>query len=277
MSLAQRYATLKAEAEVLSGGLLEIPRRVVILLDLYRHSQGNHTFPLIAAHGALWAFAYFEAGGSLGRLIAKRYFYNRTERIYRMGILTRFAEDFRRINRQVCIDTWANYRFTQECGRQPGADALVPEPLLSALNEVHAARESARTLDTAERRRIFEQSFHCEQEVTVAPGVLAAINAFDCRVMRTLCLRPLVRFSFFPACRYLMFRNFGEKQERIDKGMRAWDIAARQGWPHVEEALGLYGVMPPDDLTDPARQLSELRNQILRQGEILTASTRRDP
>lgn len=269
MTLAARFSSLKAEADVLAGGLLEIPRRVLILMDLYRHSNGNHTFPLIAAHGALWALGYFEAGGSLGRLIGKRYFYNSTERIYRLGLLHRFAEDFRKVNRQVCVDTWTNYRFTQECGRERGAEEFVPEPLLSALNEVHAAREAGRAFDTAKQRQIFEQSFHCEQEVTVAPGVLAAVNSFDCRIMQALCLRPLVRFSYFPAFRYMFFRNFAQKDERIAKGMRAWDYGARAGWKRVEESLGLYGAMPLDQLADPAHHLAELRAQIVRQGQIL--------
>lgn len=272
MSLEERFQAFKAEAEVLAGGILEIPRRVLILLDMYHHSGGNHTFPLIAAHGALWAFGYFEAGGSLGRVIAKRYFYNSTERIYRMGLLHRFAEDFRRVNRQVCVDTWTNYRFAAECGHLPGAEKFVPQPLLGALTRIHAARAAGETMPTEERRQIFEHSFHCEQERTVAPGVLAAVNAFECRIMQFLCLHPLVRFSYFPTCRYLMFRNFAAMNERIEKGLKAWDIAAQRGWAEVENCLGLYGVMAPEQLAEPSRHLADLREQIVRQGQVIAAS-----
>jgi len=272
INLHQRYAALKGEADVLAGGILEIPRRVLILLDLFHHSGGNHTFPLMAAHGALWAFGYFESGGSLGRLIAKRYFYNTRERIYRLGLLHRFAEDFRRVNRQVCIDTWANYRFAETCGQLPGAEDVVPASLLAALNRVHAARTAGQELSTVARREVFEQSFHCEQEVTVAPGVQAAVSAFDCRIMQFLCLHPLVRFAYFPPCRHLLFRNFAEKQERISKGMRAWEFAAQAGWPHVEQSLALYGVMSVDQLAEPARQLADLRQRIVQQAGIISAS-----
>lgn len=63
---------MKSEAMQLAGELLEIPRRVAILHNLYLDSRGNHAFSLIAAHGALWAWNYFETGGRLGRLMTYR-------------------------------------------------------------------------------------------------------------------------------------------------------------------------------------------------------------
>src|SRR5262249_51512530 len=161
--------------------MLDIPRRVVILSNLYLDSGGNHVFPQIAAHGALWAFGYFEVGGSLGRLIARRYFYTATERAYRLSLLQEFAAAVRRVHRLVCIDAYTNYHFTRQYGQEPAAGDIVPLPLLEALNRVHDARQHGRTLTAAEKRQVFEQSFLCEQEVTVAPGVQAAIAGFECR------------------------------------------------------------------------------------------------
>jgi hypothetical protein len=250
-TLRRRYDELKAEATLLAGDLLDIPRRAAILHDLYRDSKGNHTFSLMAAHGALWAYSYFETWGSLGRLIARRYFYNPAERAYRLGLLGEFGEGFRRVNRQVCIDTYTNYRFTKQHGHLPGAEELVPAPLLDALNRVHAASRSGQALSPSGRRAVFEQSFRCEQEVTVAPGVQAAIRAFECRIMQFLCLRPVVRFSYFPRFRYLVFRNFAEQEERIAKGMLAFDLAERTGWDHVSRALDIYKVVPRPDLDAP--------------------------
>ena len=242
--LNDRYAALKAEATALAGGLEDIPRRVVILDSLYRDSGGNHTFSLVAAHGALWAKGYFEVGGRLGRFIGRRYFYNPRERAYRLGILREFAEGFRRVNRQVCIDTYANYQFVKEYGRSPGVDRIIPTPLLDALNAIHAARQDGRMLTTIERRQAFEQSFHCEQEVTVAPGVKAAVDGFECRIMKFLCLRPIVRFAFFPAFRFLFFRDFSDVAERIARGMHAYDLAERAGWGRVRDSMRAYGIMP---------------------------------
>lgn len=250
-SLQDRYREYLAEGSRLAGGVLEIPRRVAILQHLYQDSGGNHLFPLIAAHGALWAFGYFEMGGSLGRLIATRYFYNSTERIYRLGILREFAEKFRKVNRQVTIDAYANYHFTRELGEHADAERIVPADLLESLNQIHAARRAGRELSPEQQRDTFQQSFLWEQEVTVAAGVQEAIQGFQCRIMQFLCLRPLVRFAYFPMFRYLLFRDFGNKEERIEKGLRAFDLAQRAGPQRVQETLLLYGHMPRRFLADP--------------------------
>jgi hypothetical protein len=231
---------------------------------MYRDSKRNHAFSLIAAHGALWASNYFEVGGSLGRLIGKRYFYNPTERAFRLGLLREFAEKFRAVNRQVCIDSYTNYHFTRRYGHLPGAETLVPAPLLDALNRVHWARERDRELTEAERKQVFEQSFLCEQEVTVAPGVQAAVDGFDCKIMRFLCLRPVVRFAYFPGWRYLWFRDFSNKQERITKGLHAFDLAVRMGWPHVDRSLRDYGMMDQGRLEAPEASLAALRDGLAR-------------
>src|SRR6202795_46520 len=106
--LKLRYDAIRAEATRLAGELLDIARRVVVLYNLYLDSGRNHAFSQIAAHGALWAHGYFEVGGRLGRFVARRYFYNSTERAYQLGLLQQFATDFRTVNRQVCIDTVTN-------------------------------------------------------------------------------------------------------------------------------------------------------------------------
>jgi len=270
--LRQCYDAIKAEADVLAGDLYDIPRRVVLFRHLHCDSGGNHPFSLIAAHGALWGLGYFESGGSLGRLIAQRYCLNADEKAYRLGILQDFAEGFRRVNRQVCVDTYANYHFAKRHGHEPGAGAIVPPNLLDALNRVHAAREAGRTLDAAERRHVFEQSFRCEQEATVAPGVKAAIDGFQCRVMKALCLHPLVRFAYFPRWCYFYFKNFGEQAERIERGLQAFDLAARAGWERVDRSLRHYGVMPLWMLDDPSAALEEIRTRLARQAEASRAA-----
>src|SRR5262249_46994654 len=158
------YADLKAEATRLAGGLDDIPRRAMVLHHLYLDSGTNHAFAQVAAHGALWAYGYFEVGGRLGRLVAYRYFYNSHEREFRLGLLQSFAEGFRKVNRQVCIDTWTNYHFAKSHGEEPGAEELMQPTLLEALNRVHAARRANVTLTAQEKFAVFRQSFRWEQE-----------------------------------------------------------------------------------------------------------------
>jgi hypothetical protein len=261
-ALRVEYERIKVEATQLAGDLFDIPRRAVLLYNLYLDSGRNHAFSQMAAHGALWAFRYFEVGGSVGRLIARRYFYNPTERAFRLGLLEQFAEGFRRVNRLVCIDTWTNYHFAGQYGRLPGADEIVPPSLLDALNRVHHARKSGTTLAPREKRQVFEQSFHCEQEITVAPGVAETVKAFDCPFMLFLCLRPFVRFAYFPRWQYLWFRNFSAKEERIEKGLRAYHYAERAGWERVSDAMREYRLLPPRFFTSPAACLADIRKTI---------------
>ena len=245
LALSAEYAAIKTAVEQEAGDLLDIRGRAEQLRQLYRHSDGNHVFSLIAAHGALWAYHYFEVGGRLGRLIAHRYFYNKTERAYRLGLLMEFAEGFRRVNRQVFIDTVTNYRFVERYGESAGADAVIQPELLEALNRAHHARRTDRPLTEDERQSVFQASFKWEQELTVAPGVQQAVAGFDCRIMRSLCLKPLVRFAYFPAWRYLWFRDFSSKDERIAKGLTAYELGRRRGWSDVLGSLTRYNVIGP--------------------------------
>lgn len=266
--LQAEYQRIKAQADVLAGGLMDIPRRVSILTSLYLDSGRNHVFSQLAAHGALWARGYFEAGGSLGRLIARRYFYNRKEKAYRIGILREFADNFRAVNRRVCIDTYSNYHFAKRFGEVPGASDIIPGNLLDALNRVHHASHSDATLSPREKRDIFEQSFHCEQEITVAPGVAKAVAEFDCRIMRALCLHPIVRFAYFPRLRYIFFRDFSNTEERIAKGMRAYEIAERVGWDYVMKSMEYYGQMPQSFFDSPEEHFQEIKAEVVRAGKI---------
>ena len=262
------YEQLKEEGEVLAGNLMDIRHRVAILTHIYIDSGMNHAFSQIAAHGALWGLGYFESGGSLGRLVAYRYFYSAREKAFRLGILREFAEAFRRVNRQVCIDTYANYQFTKLHGETVGAHEILPPELLDALNRVHHARRNRVKLTATEKKDVFEQSFRCEQEYTVAPGVKKAVSEFECKIMKWLCLHPLVRFSYFPKFQFFMFRDFSNTEERIDKGLRAYDLAQHTGWDKVLDSIQYYGQMPNEFFRDPVLHFDRLKKEIIRKGQV---------
>jgi hypothetical protein len=245
------YAAIKERATQLAGQPGDIPRRVALHHGIYLDSGGNHAFPQIALHGALWACRFFETTGSLGKIIQHRYFYDREEREYRMGLLSQFSEGFKAVNRAVFIDTYTNYYFTREHGREPGAERVIHPDLLSALNTMHRARAEGRQLAPGERRSLYQQALLWEQEVTVAPGVKSEVEKFDCPILRSLCLKPLVRFAYFPRTRYFPFRNFSDKDERIRNAMRSYDIAERCGWARVVETMRSYGVLPEEFFRDP--------------------------
>jgi len=140
------YEVLRAEAVGMAGAPGDIARRVMVHHFIYRDSGGNHAFPLVALHGALWAAGFFETTGRLGDALRLRYFYNASEREFRMTLLSGFAEGFKTVNRQVFIDTFTNYFYTKHYGENPAAGGALHPTLFSALNSMHAATRSGRSL-----------------------------------------------------------------------------------------------------------------------------------
>lgn len=263
MTLRENYENWRREAEVLAGEPSDIPQRAALLHEIFLDSKGNHPFSEVAVHGALWGYKFFETTGTLGNLISYRYVYNAEEMKYRHSLLQTFSDGFKKANRQVFIDTYANYYFTKESGAEKEAEEIFEPPLLSALKQIHRAAKSGERLDAGTRRGLFQTTLKWEQETTVAPAVKAEIAKFDCPILRRLVLRPLVRFSFFPRFKYLWFKNFSDTDERIDKAHRTFEIAEKIGWNGVFRAMEKYQVMAPDFFSDPIGHAAELRERIL--------------
>jgi len=257
------YESLRAEATRLAGHPGDIAQRVAVLHGIFTASGGNHTFPQVALHGALWASTFFETTGKLGKAIQYRYIYSPRERAYRMALLNRFAEGFKAVNRSVFIDTYTNYEFSRRHGRAPGAETLIHPALLEALNTMHAATAAGRRLPAAQRRQLFVRSLRWEQEITVAPGVKAEIARFDCPILAALCLKPFVRFAYFPAWRYLFFKDFSNPTERIAKAVLSYDLAERCGWQRVQDTMRAYDILPAAFFRDPRTYVDTLKTRLL--------------
>ena len=250
-TLRDAYEETKAVARTLAGEPGDIVKRVIVHHSLYNDSLGNHAFPLVALHGALWGYNFFETTGSLGALISYRYILDKEEKKKRLGMLQSFAEGFKAVNREVFVDTYTNYNFTKAHGREPGADALVHADLLEALNEVHAAAESGLVLDDDRKKHVFAQALRFEQEITVAPGIERELAKFDCPILRALCMKPMVRFAYFPLWRRFYFSDFSNKEERVEKAIRSFDIAAYRGWDNVVASMKTYEVLPEEYFAAP--------------------------
>ena len=164
------YALLRDQAVRLAGSPGDIAQRVMAHHQIYRDSGGNHAFPLVALHGAMWASGFFETTGQLGDALRARYFYSAKERNFRMAMLGGFAEGFKSVNRQVFIDTFTNYYFTKQYGSRREAEGILHPELYTALNAVHEARRAGESLNAAQKRQVFALALQFEQEVTVAPG-----------------------------------------------------------------------------------------------------------
>jgi hypothetical protein len=256
--LARAHAEIRADATRLAGGPGDMPQRVALLHAIFADSGGNHAFPEVALHGALWAYGFYERRGTISRAIAYRYFYDADERAHRSYMLFEFSQGFKQANRSVFIDTYTNYVFSKRCGEQPGAGEIIAPELLDALNRVHRAARNGTRLPATERAQVFERALMFEQELTVGPKVREEVAKFDCPILTAIVLRPVVRFTYFPRTTYLAFRNFGDTDERIEKAVRSYDLAERSGWPRVSDTIRRHGVLPQRFFGDPRAYAGEL-------------------
>jgi hypothetical protein len=238
--LAQDYQRIRAEGTRLAGAPGDIPARVRELEEIYLDSGGNHAFPLVAAHGAMWAQGYFTRGGAVGEAISYRYFYDEAERERRLAMLNEFAVSFQKTNRQVFIDTYTNYHFSKDHGQEPGAERYIPRELLSWLNRAHQATRDGRSLGAWVHRELFRAALLWEQESMVASSVQQAVDRFDCPILKVLALKPVVRFEYFPLTRAFLFKDFSDKNERIDRALESYELAVDAGWEEVYQSLDDY-------------------------------------
>lgn len=259
----EAYAAIRGEATRLAGSLTDLGQRAAVYHSLYRDSGGNHVFPLIAAHGALWARGYFRFGMRLGRWMALQFGFNGQRRRDQLQALAAFADAFRDINRRVCVDVYANYHFVNRFGDRAGAENYMPAPIFDAVQRVCRAREHGRSLSNDERLAVFEAHFRNEQVHEVGPSVAQACAALDWPIMKWLALQPIVRFAYFPGWQVLRFHNFADVEERIRNGLQAFAWGAQVGWPVVEERLRHYRILPAEFFTEGAGFFSRLRETVL--------------
>jgi hypothetical protein len=235
---------LRKKAETLAGKVGDLVQRSSVYHHLYSHSGQNHSFPLLAAHGALWASGYFKQGMQFGSLVAAFKGLQGHDRLALIASLQSFADDFRDINRRVCVETYFIYHLTAQTENFDIASTWMPESLLVEMDRCHCARRSGRSLSNNERRSLFMAFFLWEQEHIVGPAIETAYAKFGWSLIRSLALKPRIRFAYFDKWSPLAFKNFADTSERIEMGVRAFDRACLAGWQKVENALFDYEIMP---------------------------------
>ena len=71
--------------------------------------------------------------------------------------------------------------------------------------------------------------------------------------------KPIVHFAYFPRTTLMRFHDFSDKQERIEKAVRAAALAEDAGWPEVGNAIRYAGVLPGRFFDDPLAYADSLR------------------
>lgn len=261
--LFDEYQKIRDQAYQLAGGLTDLSQRASVYFHLYQVSKGQNIFPLIAAHGALWASGYFATGMKIGKLLSWQYCFTPETRKQKIGSMVTFANAFRDINRRVCAEAYTLYHFSRLYGDTDAARQLIPEHLLFLLTKCHDSIKNNTTFSMADRFQLFLQFFLWEQETIVAPAVEVAIQDFDWPLVKYLAMKPRITFSYLGLGKGLRFVDFSSKSERIIMGTRAYLMAEKIGFKRVEKALDEYGVMPNDFLRNAENYFNAIKNSVL--------------
>lgn len=253
------FQSIRSEASALAGEPDDIPDRVALLFDLFLQSKQNHPFPMVALHGALWAHNFFN---NVERILRASPMSEGT-RQDRLDTLHRFTRLLKEANREVFVDTYSTYMFTRQFGHIDAAAEICGVEFLELFRQIHAASDNDSQLTPDQSKTAFSLCLNWEQSNTVSPRISEEALRIDCPVLSAFCLRPVVRFSYFPVFTLLHFRNFAESQERIEKAMKSFDVAMKVGWSDVMTSAKKYNVLPREFFVHPAQYACNLRKRKL--------------
>ena len=234
------YAALKKEGYLLAGELDDVNRRAWVYHQMYLDSGKRSVFPLIAAHGALWAVGYFRLGRLGGMLLSLRYLLMPAVRRAKLAALAQFADRFRDINRRVCAESYAIYHYTKRHGGDDFIRAVIGDGFADCLCACHASNQDDTPFGKAMREKLFLHFFNWEQAHIVGPAVTDAFEEFDWEHVARLARRTKLTFSYFGKDFKVRFHNFASTEERISRGLQVYRRAEEVGLDQVERALASY-------------------------------------
>lgn len=240
MMTAASYAALRKEGDLLAGELGDVNRRAWVYHQMYLDSGKRSVFPLIAAHGALWAVGYFRQGRLGGLLLSLRYLLTPGVRRAKLAALEQFADRFRDINRRVCAESYALYHYTKRHGGDAFIRGVIGDGFADCLCACHASNRDNTPYGRAMREKLFLHFFNWEQEHIVGPAVTDAFDAFDWEIVKQLARRTRLAFSYFGKEFGVKFVNFASTEERIMRGLQVYRRAEDVGLDQVENALSHY-------------------------------------
>jgi hypothetical protein len=264
VSVAELHATIREDADVLAAGADDLGQRSLVYHQVYRDSGMLFHFPLVASHGALWATWYLFAAWLAANVFAVVDFTCRLSRRERMATYTGYIRAIKEINRQVMIEAYTSLYLYKCFGERACAELKFSERLAVQFRERFGAGASGFVRTGDGDRDFYETFFRWEQQKVVGPAVDQALAAFEWPLMKALSRRPWVWFSYFRIGRALIFRDFADKEERVAKGLAAFDWAAAKGWDMIERNCRRNPFLPRRLKSAPAMETARHRPPALR-------------
>ena len=224
-ALERRYLRIREDAERASAPLRCLRLRARGYLDVYAASNGACRFALIAAQGALWASWYLLCAKLAGMVLAVLDVACRLPLRDRYRQFSAYIDALKAINKDVMIETYVLIYSIRELGPQFVISKSVPDHIAHD----YAKAMKAEAPDEALLRELYHRHFLWEQERVVSDRLEEAFSAFQWPLMKGLCQRPWVWFSYFRAGKSMNFKTFTDPAERVEKGLIAYDRAVAYG------------------------------------------------
>ena len=221
----RRYLAIRDEAERCAGPQSSLRTRARGYLDLYHASNGACRFALVAAHGALWASWYLVCAKLAAMVFAVVDPFSPLPRRERYRQFAAYVGTLKDINKLVMVETYVLVHTIRDLGPDFAIAKDIPEDVV---RDYHAAM-SAPQADPALLRDLYHRHFLWEQERVVSTTLDDAFAVFSWTLMRNMCQRPWVWFSYFSVGKSMNFRCFTDQEERVEKGMIAYDRAVETG------------------------------------------------
>lgn len=238
------YAAMRKEGYLAAGELGDLNRRASVYRQMYLDSGKRSVFPLIAAHGALWASGYFRQGHLGGLVLSLGYLLTPGRRRAKLVSLAQFADRFRDINRRVCAESYAIYHYTKRYGGDDFIRDVIGDAFADSLCECHASNRNNTLYGPALREKLFLAFFNWEQEQIVSPAVSAAFDEFDWGIVKYLARRTVLTFTYLGKNAGIRFNDFSSAEERLERGLQVYRRAEDMGLDDVERALDRYKRIP---------------------------------
>lgn len=224
-------AALGLRAEQAAGRPEALRHRAQAYLELYEASNRACVFALVAAHGAIWASWYLVCAKFAAMGFAVLDPTGPYRPLHRYRCFSAYVAALKEINRTVMVATYVIIHGIQELG----PDALIADEFPPDLVRDYDRLMNAPDTDATMLRDLYHRHFLWEQDRVVSDILDTAFAQFDWPFMAQLCQRPWVWFSYFRVGKSMNFRRFTDKEERIEKGLIAYDQGAAQGFGRLAD------------------------------------------
>lgn len=221
----QRYLEIRAEAEKASGPLASLRVRAKGYLDIHRASNDVCRFALVASHGALWASWYLVCAKIAAAIFAVLDPTTQLSSLAKYRQFAAYVMTLKEINKLVMVETYVLVHTVQQLGSAFAATKGFPEDLAKDYEQAMARADH----DADFLRELYHRHFLWEQERVVSSKLDEAFELFTWPIMRSLCERPWVWFSYFSVGKSMNFKSFTDQAERVEKGLIAYDRAVAFG------------------------------------------------